>query len=215
MTYVVPLIDSSRLTRLNRGILAEMFLKKKVCAEVEPLNWYRSYRYSIDCQYWRQTKLIEMPTATGYFGYSALNLGPLTTTFTAPSSCATKADHQIYANATSPYLPFVTASSCTGKGYGDCYPSGEKWDTEARQTTKFVQGAYPYFSPGVACPKGWETVGMLQHGSSSGQFGVSGVLTVSTSRMYEDVDSPEFLQPTDFWKNVLDRDETMAVCCPT
>ena len=152
-----------------------------------------------------------MPS-TEFFGYSALNLGPLTTTFTAPSSCATQSNHQVYANATSPYLPFIAASSCSMKGYGDCYPNGEKWDIEAWQTTKFVQGVHPYFSPGIACPKGWETVGLLRHGSSSGQFGISGVLTVSTTG-YDDQPFP--LQPTDFWKNALDRDETMAVCCPT
>jgi hypothetical protein len=104
------------------------------------------------------------------------------------------------------------------KPYGDCYPSGEKWDTEAMQTTRYVQGTYQYFSPGIACPKGWETVGLLKHGSSTGQFGISGVLTVSGDPAIYGIGDEEkiqFLQPSDFWKNVLDRSETMAVCCPT
>ena len=104
------------------------------------------------------------------------------------------------------------------KPYGDCYPSGEEWDSEAKQTTKFVQGIYQYFSPGIACPKGWETVGLLKHGSSTSQFGISGVLTVSADPAIYGIDdevSSEVLRPTDFWKNVLDRSETMAVCCPT
>lgn len=158
-----------------------------------------------------------MPS-TEFFGYSALNLGPLTTTFTAPSSCATQTDHQLFANATSPHFPYLPAESCTMKPYGDCYPSGEEWDSEAKQTTKFVQGIYQYFSPGIACPKGWETVGLLKHGSSTGQFGISGVLTVSADPAIYGIDdevSSEVLRPTDFWKNVLDRSETMAVCCPT
>ncbi|KAJ4023003.1 hypothetical protein NW752_003460 [Fusarium irregulare] len=156
-----------------------------------------------------------MPS-TEFFGVSALNLGPLTTTFTAPSSCATQSDHQIFANATSPHFPYQVAESCTMKPFGDCYPSGEKWESEKKQTTKFVQGAYQYFSPGIACPKGWETVGLLKHGNSTGQFGISGVLTVSGDPgSYGIEEERQPLQPTDFWKNVLDRSETMAVCCPT
>lgn len=156
-----------------------------------------------------------MPS-TEFFGVSALNLGPLTTTFTAPSSCATQSDHQIFANATSPHFPYQVAESCTMKPFGDCYPSGEKWESEKKQTTKFVQGAYQYFSPGIACPKGWETVGLLKHGSSTGQFGISGVLTVSGDPgSYGIEEERQPLQPTDFWKNVLNRSETMAVCCPT
>ncbi|KAL6918971.1 hypothetical protein FSHL1_002952 [Fusarium sambucinum] len=161
-----------------------------------------------------------MPTATEFFGISANNLGPLTTTYTAPSSCTgtSNTDHILYANATSPYLDYMLSSSCKAKPFGDCYPSGKERDAVATQTTTVGQGLYHYFSPGFACPDGWETAATLKHGSKSGEIDVSGILTVSathaTERLKSDFSAALPLHPTDFWRNVLEKSETLALCCP-
>ncbi|QPC74676.1 hypothetical protein HYE68_005428 [Fusarium pseudograminearum] len=163
-----------------------------------------------------------MPSATEFFGISASNLGPLTKTFTAPSSCTatTNTDHILFVNATSPYLNYLMSSSCRPKPFGDCYPSGSEYDAWGKQasTLVFGQGVYHYFSPGLACPDGWETAATLKHGSKSGEIDVSGALTVSatdiTSQLYANgIAMP--LHPTDFWRNVLDKSETLAFCCPS
>ncbi|KAF4959380.1 hypothetical protein FSARC_10756 [Fusarium sarcochroum] len=93
-----------------------------------------------------------MPTATEYFGFSAHNLGPLTTTFTAPSSCATNTNRIVYANASSASGAYG-GPTCNFKPIGDCIPSGKSWDSLSEQTTKFIQGRHAYFSPGVVCPQ--------------------------------------------------------------
>ncbi|GKU22064.1 unnamed protein product [Fusarium langsethiae] len=161
-----------------------------------------------------------MPTATEFFGIAANNLGPLTTTFTAPPSCTatTNTDHILIANATSPYLDYLMSSSCIAKPFGDCYPSGKEYDSVVQQTTNWGQGVYHYFSPGFACPDGWETAATLKHGSKSGEIDVSGALTVSATYMTERLVSHYSqalpLHPTDFWRNILDNSETLAYCCP-
>ncbi|RGP66282.1 hypothetical protein FSPOR_6660 [Fusarium sporotrichioides] len=161
-----------------------------------------------------------MPTATEFFGIGANNLGPLTTTYTAPPSCTatTNTDHILFANATSPYLDYVMSSSCEAKPFGDCYPSGKKYDSIGKQMTSVGQGVYHYFSPGIACPDGWETAATLKHGSKSGEIDVSGALTVSatslTSLIVSEFSQALPLHPTDFWRNVLDKSETLAYCCP-
>ncbi|KAI7767189.1 hypothetical protein LZL87_009591 [Fusarium oxysporum] len=45
-----------------------------------------------------------MPTSTEFFGVTAYNLGPLTTTFSAPSACATGTDHHVIVNASEPEI---------------------------------------------------------------------------------------------------------------
>ncbi|KAF5243773.1 hypothetical protein FAUST_2690 [Fusarium austroamericanum] len=163
-----------------------------------------------------------MPSATEFFGISASNLGPLTKTFTAPPSCTatTNTDHILFVNATSPYINYLMSSSCRPKPFGDCYPSGSEFDSWGKQTSTLIfgQGVYHYFSPGLACPDGWETAATLKHGSKSGEIDVSGALTVSatdiTSQLYANgIAMP--LHPTDFWRNVLDKSETLAFCCPS
>ncbi|PTD01192.1 hypothetical protein HYE67_000100 [Fusarium culmorum] len=52
-----------------------------------------------------------MPTATEFFGITAWNLGPLTTTYTAPSSCATNIKHPVFVNAISPYSALAFPSN--------------------------------------------------------------------------------------------------------
>ncbi|KAM0340134.1 hypothetical protein ACHAPU_010626 [Fusarium lateritium] len=154
-----------------------------------------------------------MPTATGYFGYSIHNLGPLTTTFTAPSSCATGTDHVIYANVTANAV-FYGAPTCGFASFADCIPSGKSWDSVYRQTTAFVQGQFLYHSPGIACPSGWKTAGALARGES-GTVSASGVLSSSSAGNAGGNTYARPLYPTEVWLEVLEPSETLVYCCPS
>ncbi|KPA37169.1 hypothetical protein FLAG1_10025 [Fusarium langsethiae] len=83
-----------------------------------------------------------MPTATEFWGYSAQNLGPLTTTYSAPSSCATGTDRIVYANASDPV-------SC---------PSG--WRTVGTLAHDGDDGDKASASGALATPKWDEFVGL-------------------------------------------------------
>lgn len=159
-----------------------------------------------------------MPTATGYFGYSVHNLGPLTTTFTAPSSCSTGTDHIVYASLTAEPVLFG-APTCGLVPFADCIPSGEKWDSVNGQSTTFVQGQFVYYSPGLACPSGWKTVWSLDRGNSgSTATSASGIASLSSllSPISKNTGGqrPRLMQPTEVWKEVLEPEETLVYCCP-
>ncbi|KAJ4113891.1 hypothetical protein NW768_011421 [Fusarium equiseti] len=151
-----------------------------------------------------------MPTATEFFGFSAHNLGPLTTTFTAPSSCATGTDHIVFVNASDPVRK-GGVPTCGGERFSDCLPSGSARDTILHQTTEWVQGQYFYYSPGIACPSGWRTVGALKHDGD--ESSASGALASPTWGDFEGALRP--LPPQQFWLGLLDQSETLAFCCPS
>ncbi|CAG7560678.1 unnamed protein product [Fusarium equiseti] len=151
-----------------------------------------------------------MPTATEFFGFSAHNLGPLTTTFTAPSSCATGTDHIVFVNASDP-VRMEGVPTCGAETFGDCLPSGSDRDTVLYQTTEWVQGQYFYYSPGITCPSGWRTVGALKHDGEDSS--ASGALASPTWR--DDGRFPSPLPPQEFWLGLLDPSETLAFCCPS
>ncbi|KAF4450043.1 hypothetical protein F53441_6748 [Fusarium austroafricanum] len=154
-----------------------------------------------------------MPTATEYFGFSAHNLGPLTTTFTAPSACATATDHHVYVNKSSvPYM--LGIPTCGIKDFGSCMPSGKSFDSLRKQTTSLNQGQYYYYSPGVVCPSSWSAVGALtKQGSDS--VSASGVFTRPLFDDEDRITGAMQLQPEDFWSEVLDTSETLVYCCPS
>ena len=95
-----------------------------------------------------------MPTSS-FSSFSLSNLGPLTTTFTAPSSCATQSNVML-AYTELPFAPYW-ASSCPNMygTSGDCHPSGTVYDeivssyaaeTTGVITTDMPQGNIFYFS---------------------------------------------------------------------
>lgn len=75
----------------------------------------------------------------------ATNFGPLTTTFTPPSSCSSTA---FWRDDGDPHI-FDTCDSGVALVNSDCYPDG--WDNEAETRS------LGYFSPGNVCPHAWTT----------------------------------------------------------
>ena len=154
-----------------------------------------------------------MPTATEFFGITAHNLGPLTTTFTAPSSCATSINdnHVLFVNTTSPYYQ-AGRPRCGFATYADCFPSGDELDAFISQTPPTLfRTTSLYFSPGLACPAGWKTVGALAH-AESGKMSASGALAQEPPDA--DLEYPRAAWVTDVWRNMLHKSETLAYCCP-
>ncbi|KAJ4011771.1 hypothetical protein NW752_004172 [Fusarium irregulare] len=155
-----------------------------------------------------------MPTATEFFGITAHNLGPLTTTFTAPSSCATSINdnHVLFVNVTSPYYQ-EGRPRCGSATYADCFPSGDELDAFISQTPPTLfRTTSLYFSPGLACPAGWKTVGALAH-AESGKMSASGALAQEPPDA--DLEYPRAAWVTDVWRNMLHESETLAYCCPS
>ncbi|KAF4953087.1 hypothetical protein FGADI_6237 [Fusarium gaditjirri] len=151
-----------------------------------------------------------MPTSTEFFGVTAHNLGPLTTTFSAPSACATGTDHHAIVNASAPERLWGFPT-CGFKDRGSCMPSGKSYDSLRCVTTPLNRVWNHYYSPGIACPSGWTTAGaMVKEGESS--LSVSGIFS---SRVQASTTGPVQLEPIDFWAKIMDVSETIAYCCPS
>jgi hypothetical protein len=156
---------------------------------------------------------LNMPTATQYFGVAITNLGPLTTTYTAPSSCLTATtDHIQYAISGS--LEYVIGSpKCTADSLGKCIPSGSVLDSMVAERfgRQSGQGFQHYYSPGVYCPHGWTTAAVLAHGEKTDSVERSGFFTATANGNWS---MPQGMRPDDEWLNILEPSETLAYCCP-
>ncbi|RSL68016.1 hypothetical protein CEP54_003005 [Fusarium duplospermum] len=152
-----------------------------------------------------------MPTTTSYFGTALSNFGPLTTTYTAPSSCYTGTDRIVLVHPNTPNV-VQAVPTCKAEPIGECLPSGSKWDANETSSTSYQ---YAYYSPGVVCPAGWTTVGTLAHGTKTGGD-VSGAFSnTETAKGSHGTDLPTNMDPLDFWLHVLDKSETLVHCCPS
>ncbi|KAI8717318.1 hypothetical protein NCS52_00807100 [Fusarium sp. LHS14.1] len=157
-----------------------------------------------------------MPSLTEYFGHTITNFGPLTTTFTAPSSCATETtDRVFFANATNLAMQWGFPK-CKGGYVGDCFPSGSAYDDYV--TTYWerpIQQWYPYFSPGLVCPQGWSTVGTFALAGNTSSANADGVFTKDPHDGFPRRGVQPWLSPEELWSNALKPSETLVYCCPS
>lgn len=161
-------------------------------------------------------------SSTEYFGYLFSNLGPLTTTYTAPKACETVDTDRVL---------FVEKERGRGQleqgqpkcwdhwPLSSCIPSGTAIDNWVESTITADTG-YPnhngavfYHSPGIHCPSGWTTVGMIAKGEKT--LSMSGYMTES----YEGQDGFEKhhalpMPPTKRWDGFLKPYQTVAFCGP-
>ncbi|CEN61079.1 hypothetical protein ASPCAL07745 [Aspergillus calidoustus] len=171
--------------------------------------------------------------------YTFSNLGPLTTTFT-PSAHCTASDQMVlgYLNTMPKYGGNIYGEwnvQCTTEiNYeADCMPT----TTEASTTTPPAftgtseedyeeyldaeiewEGYQVYYSPGLHCPKGWTTIGMI--GRDAGDKTTSsGILSplVSTTQTENPMTSGyyDYEDPASVMKSILEPQQTMALCCPS
>lgn len=147
-----------------------------------------------------------MPSASIISGYTYENLGPVTTTFTVPSSCATHSD-KINVGASGSTQPnFEYGLQCETVGGWDCIPSitGPTITTIDTSPTQWFKAGY--YSPGLYCPADWVTVGVASW-NGDGSLISSGVLAPTTTAQELQRDGELFL-------SILDKSETAVLCCP-
>ncbi|UQC90611.1 uncharacterized protein CLUP02_16141 [Colletotrichum lupini] len=109
--------------------------------------------------------------------HAITNVGPLTTIFTAPSSCATSspglwlAAESVLTDRVQPFF----RQKCEGSAYGECFPSGTVFDQIHSAATATVDaGTIAYFSPASVCPDQYTTAGVAAK-NAEGTISSSGV----------------------------------------
>jgi hypothetical protein len=158
-----------------------------------------------------------MPTVTSLSEFIFNNGGPLTTTWTAPASCATT-PHVYLALSILPNDAYW-AESCSTLSLGDCYPSGSVFDEilQTRAGTPLQGKAIEYFSPGYICPDKWVTVGVAAKDaagsvSTTGAFNPLATLTTSVTALTELAMGMNPL--VNMLTEAIGPLETAVLCCP-
>ncbi|KAL3473282.1 hypothetical protein BJX99DRAFT_261470 [Aspergillus californicus] len=194
--------------------------------------------------------------------YTFTNLGPLTTTFTPAPTCTSSDQMAIgiittAANNEYMYLDWQVQCSSSIDSEKECMPT----TTPAPTTTApsfddmtseeldeyydllvYYRGSGSYYSPGVYCPEGWETIGMAGRDASSvvTSSGFLATTPTTTTRTrtrtpyrtstpgsfgyYDedyDYDYDDYQPYADYTnagfvlKDILEPQQTMALCCPS
>ncbi|KAK8016661.1 hypothetical protein PG993_014850 [Apiospora rasikravindrae] len=164
-----------------------------------------------------------MPTATAYFGYTALNYGPLTTTFTADPSCATATEGRVVFRSDDLKYQIGPVGDCVTTTptpyYFGCFPSASKDYSVFNSDVPVGVGVASYFSPGVACPSGWTTAGTMAR--ATGAAGKPDAWN-GTGSLNEDIWKPDYddslgrdIPLLEVYRQIMAPDETLALCCPS
>lgn len=173
--------------------------------------------------------------------YTFTNLGPITSTFTPAPSCTGPDRVGIgYVNPTGDILNVEFLTQATTKfDFDSCTPTTTPPPTESesvmttihhpnkQQISEFMAHQVSwrawghYYSPGLYCPSGWETIGVVARdgGSSLSSSGIYVPTTASTStRSYSTDDFYYYMfnyeDKASVLKGILGPKETMAACCP-
>ncbi|KAJ5365420.1 hypothetical protein N7517_008306 [Penicillium concentricum] len=157
-----------------------------------------------------------MPTASTLSGYTFSNWGPLTTTFTAPTSCATLTSN-VGAGESIPFPRLYYRAECSPEYDWSCVPTGTITSLPPQYTSLDLNPQNEmhknYFSPGLYCPSGWATVGLASRDgdkpvTSSGV--VSPIAPVPTHFYFPFANTPE-----NVFVQMLEPNETAVWCCPS
>lgn len=151
-----------------------------------------------------------MPSASITEGYTFSNWGPLTTTFTAPASCATvTTNYMLGLNSTVPIFEYEI--QCSTAGYGDCIPTGTVSSLSISMDNPKQIYQEAYFSPGLVCPSGWATRGVAVRDANK-SLSASGILSSTTVSIPSFI--PQWENPASLLMGLLETSETLVVCCP-
>ncbi|KAK0388858.1 hypothetical protein NLU13_5101 [Sarocladium strictum] len=169
-----------------------------------------------------------MPTASTAGVLSLNNVGNLTTTFTAPSSCTT-APGFIASGIGNPQLEghlVYTVGLCGDEPDfpKDCLPNGEEvskiW--ESLDTAEFAT-VLNYYSPGLHCPDAWATVGVYAPGhhsndsttTATAELGIFSPTAFNNGRPGDSTSFPYADFIANMFTSALASTETAVVCCPS
>lgn len=168
-----------------------------------------------------------MPSSS-FSMYTLVNLGPLTTTFTAPESCTTTPIG--YGHKESQWLGPFWMADCEQATFSDCMPSGSAMDEQARSAwpTTAAPRYMPitYHSPGNVCPSGWATVGSVEK-DAAGNATTSWDFDPGVTSWFEQTPAVYTARRSDtettliygtpfhvMWADALEPEETGIACCP-
>ncbi|KAK1721309.1 hypothetical protein CaCOL14_007510 [Colletotrichum acutatum] len=162
-----------------------------------------------------------MPTPT-LSGTTLVNLGPLTTIWTAPASCATSVPTPALARRFDPGVAYWQETCQVDRDpFDDCMPSGSAMNLEYHSRRTSTQRFLLHFSPGSQCPSGWVTAGygvrneMSSH-SLSGVF-ADPTLTIdagTTTSVASEI-KPTFELAANLFMSAMEPSETVIACCPS
>ncbi|KAJ5190322.1 uncharacterized protein N7498_009307 [Penicillium cinerascens] len=147
--------------------------------------------------------------SAGGGSWTFYNYGPLTTTYTPAPSCSAT-DRIFLGTIDSDGLPYLTYNvQCETTWFSDCVPSATATPSVTSDGWRASVGNY--YSPGLYCPSGWETVGQAARDGNK-PYTTSGVMSFGASdrALYLSYD----YIPTLLAKN-LQPSETVALCCPS
>lgn len=149
-----------------------------------------------------------MPTITTFADYLVTNLGPVTTTFTAPASCYTGTDRVIVIDPDQ--TDWHTRCDATfGYSIDPCSPLGTQSDAASTILTNPPAQLLVYYSPGVACPSAWTTAGIAAKNTDGHLRSVSGVFDLTNRpKLYYDIAAGVL------YEQILAAGETVVACCP-
>ncbi|KAL4779842.1 hypothetical protein BJX76DRAFT_361393 [Aspergillus varians] len=151
-----------------------------------------------------------MPNATTTLGWTVANWGSAPSAWPSASSC-TASNDVFFADEDMPSVPLIL-ESCPTDTIDDCWPTPTSSDLVNNYLAN--RRNVPYWSPGVQCPSGWESVGAASR-PSSGSITTTGIFTIGaipTNRW--DDDDPFALESQGALAAVLDPSETAIGCCP-
>lgn len=155
-----------------------------------------------------------MPTKSVLGIETWVNVGPLTTTFTAPATCATPEPAVVGLEKEAPPELNLASSeydiSCNYSARQDCFPLPNERAELIKKEVGLTRIS-PYYSPAYDCPSGWTTVG-AKAASTPG----SGAFTSEGFGYFDNGGEPT--STLAFWNAKVDfllgPDETMVICCP-
>ncbi|KAL6231576.1 hypothetical protein BDW75DRAFT_38719 [Aspergillus navahoensis] len=153
-----------------------------------------------------------MPSGTSTLGWTLANWGTLPATWTS-SSC-TPSSVIYYAEDDDPDIPELF-ESCPSTAFDTCLPEPTASDLVDDYLSN--QRNVPYWSPGVNCPSGWESVGSAAR-PSDGDVTSSGLFTVGAIPTGNwDIPDNDYVQLGfhDAFGALLDPSETAVACCPS
>ncbi|RDW72786.1 uncharacterized protein DSM5745_07958 [Aspergillus mulundensis] len=175
--------------------------------------------------------------SAGWYTFS--NLGPLTTTYTPEARCTASSQMFLgYLNDMPTYggniYPAWNVQCTTEVNYYDgCVPTSTEPVTtkppaftgstieeyeEYQDAQIDWRGWEVYYSPGLYCPAGWTTIGMIgrDKGDTTTSSGILSPL-VSTTQTENPKTSGyyDYEDPASVVKSVLKPQQTMALCCPS
>ncbi|KAL4799305.1 hypothetical protein BDV19DRAFT_355569 [Aspergillus venezuelensis] len=171
--------------------------------------------------------------------YTFTNLGPLTTTYTPEPKCTASSQMFLgYLNDMPTYggniYPEWNIQCTTAVNYYDgCVPTSTEpvtttppafTGTSEEEYEDYIssqidwRGYGGYYSPGLYCPSGWTTIGLI--GRDGGDITTSsGILSplVSTTQTENPMTKGyyDYEDPASVVKSVIEPKQTMALCCPS